>query len=63
MRPATTTEAYRLGQKDMLNKVCEWLEKNAENYIWYSDYAENSGDSTCGMNNDFINDLRKEMEV
>ena len=57
MRPATTTEAYRLGQKDMLNKICEWLEKNAEEYIWFDDELR-----CCGMKIDFINDLKNAMK-
>ena len=44
-----------------IEKVCKWLEESAENYIWYSDYAENIGDDTCGMNDEFIEDFKKYM--
>ena len=40
-----------------IEKAKEWLEKNADKYIWYSDYAECPGDNTCGMNDDFIEDF------
>lgn len=45
-----------------IEKACKWLEENAEKYIWYSDYAENTDDDTCGMNDDFIEDFRKAMK-
>lgn len=51
----TRTDAF-------IKKACEWLEKNADKYIWYSDYAECPGDDTCGMNADFIEDFKNYMK-
>ena len=45
-----------------IKKATEWLEKNADKYIWYSDYAECPGDDTCGMNDDFIEDFKNYMK-
>ena len=45
----------------LVKKAVEWLSANADKYIWYSDYAENIGDDTCGMNDDFIEDFKKYM--
>lgn len=45
-----------------IEKACEWLSANADKYIWYSDYAENIGDDTCGMNDEFIEDFKKYMK-
>lgn len=52
----TRTDAF-------IEKAVEWLKENAEKYIWYSDYAENLGDDTCGMNDDFIEDFKKVMKL
>ena len=51
----TRTDAF-------IEKAVAWLNKNADKYIWYSDYAENAGDDTCGMNDDFIEDFKKYKE-
>lgn len=45
-----------------IEKACKWLEKNADKYIWYSDYAEFPGNDTCGMNVDFIEDFKNYMK-
>ena len=46
----TRTDAF-------IEKAKKWLEKNANNYIWSSDYAENPGDDTCGMTDEFVDDF------
>ena len=46
----------------VVEKASEWLEKNVDKYIWYSDYAECPGDDTCGMNDDFIDDFKNHMK-
>ena len=51
----TCTDAF-------INKACEWLHKNADKYIWYSDYAEFPGNDTCGMSVDFIEDFKHYMK-
>ena len=40
-----------------IEKACEWLKKNADNYTWYD---ETEGES--GMTDDFINDFKNYME-
>lgn len=45
-----------------IEKAKRWLEKNAGNYVWCSDYAENPGDDTCGMNDDFVDDFENYMK-
>ena len=45
-----------------IEKAVKWLSANADKYIWYSDYAENIGDDTCGMNDDFMEDFKKYMK-
>ena len=56
-------EWYKSREKDaFIEKACEWLNKNADKYIWYSDYAEFPGNDTCGMNADFIEDFKNYMK-
>lgn len=43
-------KAYNSGYNEAIRKATEWLEKNAENYIWWLE-----GD--CGMSDEFIEDF------
>lgn len=51
----TCTEYIRADA--FIEKAKRWLEKNAGSYVWCSDYAENPGDDTCGMTDDFVDDF------
>jgi len=47
--------SYQSGRDIAIEKAVEWLEKYAENYIWFFE-----GD--CGMNDDFIEDFKKALK-
>lgn len=55
--PLTSEDIEYIRTDAFIEKAKRWLEKNAGNYIWCSDYAENPGDDTCGMNDDFVEDF------
>ena len=58
-----TLEIKEIDSTDaFIEKAKRWLEKNAGNYVWCSDYAENPGDDTCGMTDDFVDDFENYMK-
>ena len=62
-RPFPNEESIEYTRTDaFIEKAVKWLSANVDKYIWYSDYAENIGDDTCGMNDDFIEDFKKYMK-
>lgn len=48
---------YKTGEKETIERVIEWLKKNADSFTWYN---EMEGES--GMTDDFYDEIRKAME-
>lgn len=49
-------KAYNSGYNEAIRRAAEWLEKNAENYIWW---LEGDGGMSDEFIEDFINALKK----
>ena len=53
-------EMAKWKEKEMIEKACEWLEKNARNardYVWHDEAM-----CGAGVTDKFINDFKKAME-
>jgi len=56
-----TMEGWELGYEDAIDKACEWLEKNMQDYA-YCKYEGEELTDEAKISNNLIKDLRKAME-